>query len=142
MDFPTFPPAVKDLRESEIGWTTVPTRLPWRRKPDHRVLLLALELRDGWHYLANLGDGAHAVLAFAQAHRTFEQRIVGARRARDVSFVLRHRHGGVSLRWLSRYLAQRRAEDLGVGPQDLRLRMLRGPRTRWADVPPPLGVTG
>lgn len=134
--FASEPP--RESTETQVGWSTVPTRIPWLRKPNHRVLVLAVGLRDEWHYVPSIDARAARLMAFARTSRTFEQRLVAVHRAMDLSRTLRTRHRGVSLRWLGRYLAERRAAECGAGRSEVRLGLLRGPPATWAELPPPL----
>ncbi len=122
----------------QVGWSQLPTRPPWLRKPNHRVGLIAIELENGWHYAPWRDERASALAEQARNLRTVDERRLGRWRAGDASWHLRRVHGGVSLRWLSRYLAERRATEEGFDGDLLRKCLLWARPRPWRDVPPPL----
>ena len=135
-------PALPTLEEApevqQVGWSLIPTRLPWLQKPSHHVGLIAIELENGWHYSTWRDARATAIVHRTRASTAFEARLPAVHRAGGTARYLRLLHRGVSLRWLDRYLAERRALEEGLDGDLLRGCLLwAGPRA-WRHVPPAL----
>jgi transposase-like protein len=121
----------------QVGWSQIPTRLPWRRKPYNHAGLIAIATENGWHY-APWADERAAALANRAREVPFEARVTGVQRAARVARHLRKLHGGVSMRWFRRYLAERRAYEEGTDGDLARRLLLWTHPLPWRRIPPEL----
>jgi transposase-like protein len=115
----------------QVGSSTIATRPPGYRKPNHRVGVVAVELLDGWHYGLVTDDVVARLLIAARARRPLEQRWPGAERAFRAGRSLRVRYRGVSKRWLPHYLTEVRALGCALRPALVRGALLSATPRPW-----------